>query len=86
MGTDETMYWAEVTNTNGCSTIDTVYLNFASIPEIDLGADTAVCGTTNITLNAGNTGSIYSWSNGETSQTIVTDTSGFGYGIQDFFC
>jgi len=84
MGTDETMYWAEVTNTNGCSTIDTVYLNFASIPEIDLGADTAVCGTTNITLNAGNTGSIYSWSNGETSQTIVTDTSGFGYGIQDF--
>ena len=33
------MYWAEVTNTNGCSSIDTVYLNFASIPEVNLGAD-----------------------------------------------
>ena len=82
-GTDETMYWAEVTNANECKSIDTIYLNFASIPVVNLGSDTAICGTTNITLNADNYGSTYLWSNGETSQTIVADTSGFGYGLQD---
>jgi len=36
MGTDETMYWAEVTNTNGCSTIDTVYLNLLQFQKLTL--------------------------------------------------
>ncbi len=82
-GSGENMFWAEVTNTNGCSAIDTIYLNFASIPEINLGADTAVCGSTSITLDASNSGSTYLWSNNETTQTIIVDTLGFGYGEQD---
>jgi len=82
-GSGETMFWAEVTNTDGCSSTDTVYINFATIPEVNLGADTAVCGDVSITLDAGNTGSSYLWSNGLTSQTIVVDTLGFGYGEQD---
>ena len=82
-GSGETMFWAEVTNTDGCSSRDTVYLNFAAIPEINLGADTAVCGGVTITLDAGNPGSTFLWSNGLTSQTIVADTLGLGYGIQD---
>ncbi len=82
-GEGETMFWAEVITVNGCSSIDTVYLNFASIPEVNLGADTAVCGDISITLDAGNPGSTYLWSNNETTQTIIVDTLGFGYGEQD---
>ncbi len=83
-GTGETMFWAKVTNENGCISSDTVFLNFASIPEINLGADTAVCGSETIVLNAGNTGSEYLWSNNQTTQTIDADTLGIGYGIHEF--
>jgi hypothetical protein len=78
------MFWVEVTNTDGCSSNDTVYLNFASIPEVNLGADTAVCGDVSITLDAGNPGSTYLWSNGLTSQTITADTLGIGYGVHNY--
>ncbi len=83
-GSGETMFWAEVTTSDNCSSTDTVYLNFAAIPEINLGADTAVCGDINITLDAGNPGSTYLWSNGLTAQTIVADTLGIGYGVHNF--
>ena len=83
-GIGETMFWAEVTNANGCSSRDTVYLNFASMPVINLGADTAVCGGVSLTLDAGNIGSTYLWSNDETSQTIIADTVGLGYGTYNY--
>jgi hypothetical protein len=83
-GSGVTMFWVEVTNTDGCSSNDTVYLNFASIPEVNLGADTAVCGDVSITLDAGNPGSTYLWSNGLTSQTITADTLGIGYGVHNY--
>jgi hypothetical protein len=84
MGTGETMFWAEVINEYGCVGYDTIFINFAEIPVVDLGADTVVCGGTYITLDAGNPGSNYLWSNLETSQTIEVDTSNFGFGLQDY--
>lgn len=83
-GSGPTMFWAEVTNENGCIGNDTVYINFAHIPVVELGADTTTCGGATITLDAGNSGSSYLWSNLETTQTIVVDTAGFGYGTQQF--
>ena len=83
-GSGNTMYWAEVTNENGCSAVDTVYLNFAALPIVNLGADTAVCGGSTITLNAGNEGSTYLWSTDETTQTIVADTTGIGFTTQSY--
>jgi len=82
-GTGENMYWVQVTNSNECSSKDTVYLNFAAMPVVELGADTAICGSKTLTLNAGNTGSTYLWSNDETTQTIVADTNGYGYSTQN---
>ncbi len=83
-GSGVTMVWAEVTNENGCSTTDTVYLDFATIPTVELGSDTTICGGATITLDAGNPGSLFLWSNEATTQTIVADTLGHGYGVQDF--
>jgi len=82
-GSGVTMFWAEVTNENGCKGYDTVYVDFAEIPIVELGSDTTLCGGATITLDAGNVGSTYLWSNLETTQTIVVDTLGFGYGQQD---
>ena len=75
-------FWVDVTNPSGCTTRDEVVITFGSIPEVFLGVDTTLCGKTNITLDAGNEGSEYLWSNGEETQTIIVDTSDYGYGIQ----
>ncbi len=83
-GTGPTIFWAKVTNVSGCSTIDTVTINFASIPVVDLGSDTTICGGQDIILDAGNPGSEFLWSNLETSQTILADTLGHGFGIREY--
>ncbi|RLD53830.1 MAG: hypothetical protein DRJ05_15780, partial [Bacteroidetes bacterium] len=44
--------------------------------QVNLGNDTAICSGISLTLDAGNQGSTYSWSTGETSQQIVIDSSG----------
>lgn len=81
-GTGLTDIWVQVTNQNGCMTKDTIQLNFATIPEVSLGADTVLCGGGNVLFDAGNPGASYLWSNGATSQTILVDTAGYGYGVQ----
>ena len=55
------------------------------VPLIHLGPpDTMVCIYDTITLNAGNPGSAYYWSNGATTQTIRAGTTGIGYDIQHY--
>ena len=44
-------------------------------PEVNLGDDTEVCIGTYATLDAGNEGSLYLWSTGETTQIIDVDTT-----------
>jgi len=43
---------------------------------VDLGADIINCSGTAVTLDAGNAGATYAWSNGESTQTISAATSG----------
>ena len=81
-GSGLTNVWVEVTNENGCATRDTIILNFATLPQVSLGADTVLCGGGNVLFDAENPGASYLWSNGETTQTILVDTTGFGYGTQ----
>ncbi len=61
---------------------DSVYVHVYDSVYIDLGSDTSFCGSTSWLLDAGNTGSSYLWSTGDTTQTIVIDTTNKGYGIQ----
>jgi len=81
-GEGETMFWVEVTNESSCSVQDTVYINFAAVPEVNLGNDTIVCQNGTFTLNAGNAGSAYLWSTGETTQSITFDASDYAVGVQ----
>jgi len=62
-------------NSNGCTGADTVTVLFDVAPHADLGPDTTICGAGSLLLDAGNPGSSYLWSTGDSTQTITVQTS-----------
>jgi hypothetical protein len=77
-------YYVEMTANNGTAT-DSILITVKPLPEVDLGADTIICGNGQIVLDAGNQGETYLWSTGETTQTITVDslTMFAGYGDRE---
>lgn len=71
-------YYVEVTDANNCVSADTIDVTINTNPTVDLGADTASCATA-ITLDAGNTGLNFMWSDMSTTQTLAVMTSGTYY-------
>lgn len=69
------LYSVVVSDSLGCTGRDSVLLNISAPPIVALGADTAVCDT--VTLDAGNPGSSYLWSSGDTSQTVSVGAGTF---------
>lgn len=69
-------YAVTVTNLiTGCSESDTIIVTINANPAVSLGADTSLCGTS-ITLDAGNSGLDYLWSDSSTGQMLTAVTSG----------
>lgn len=66
-------YGVTVTDGQGCVYVDSIALVFHPLPVIIL-SDTTVCISEVITVDAGNAGSTYLWSTGETSRTIDVST------------
>ena len=63
---------------------DTVYIRSSPIASVDLGPDTSICSNQGLVLDAGNPGSIFSWSTGESTQTINISSSGtFWVGVDN---
>jgi hypothetical protein len=77
-------FWVEVTNDNDCSARDTIVLNFAAVPVVELGNDTTICNNAVLTLDAGNPDAAYLWSTGETTQTIIINADEYEYGTHTF--
>lgn len=54
---------------------------------VDLGPDTALCGNSTLTLNAGPGGGIYTWNTGQNTQTISVNSSGnYSVLVSDGIC
>lgn len=72
-----TAFYLEVKDANNCPANDTVNVTLypAVIPAL---SDSVRCSGT-ITLNAGNPGSTYTWSDSSTAQTLLVSTSGTYY-------
>jgi hypothetical protein len=78
-------YSVQVITPAGCTASDQVNITINNQPVVDLGPDTTTCSST-ATLDAGNPGCAYLWSNAATTQTVnaaagtwivrVTDPSG----------
>lgn len=69
-------YTVTVTNNFDCIAHDTINVAHLDIPVVDLGADTAICPTQPLTLNAENPGAAYLWNDGSTTQSIVVSQEG----------
>jgi PKD repeat protein len=65
---------------NGCTGRDTLVLTVNPLPVVNLGNDTSICAPNTVTIDAGNTGATYAWSNSATTQTISASTSA-NYGV-----
>ena len=63
------------TDANGCISSDTVNVNVFAVPVVNLNP-TFICLGNSSTLDAGNTGSTFDWSTGDTTQTISVSDSG----------
>ncbi len=70
------IYQVQVTNNKGCSASDDVILSAKIKPIVNLGADRTLCEGNAATLNAGNIGSNFLWSDGSTNQTIQATVDG----------
>jgi len=67
-------YSVLVFDNNGCPGRDTVNATILT-PDIDLGNDTVLCAGATLTLVAGTLGPDYLWSTGETTLSIVVDST-----------
>lgn len=64
-----------VYDAGGCMAEDSVQVTSYPTPVIELGNDTILCGAMSLILDAGNQGSTYLWSTGETTQEITVFAS-----------
>ena len=68
-------YWVNV-NVGACADTDSIMVTFVAPPIVNLGNDTTLCAGQPITIDAGNAGATYLWSNGAVTQTISPTLSG----------
>jgi hypothetical protein len=68
------MYSLYFEDNQGCSNTDSAYVNIHSLPNIELGNDTAFCGDSLLLALA--PGNSFSWSNGDTLSYTTINTSG----------
>ena len=70
-------YWASITNTTtGCNHSDTLTMFIVPPISIDLGNDTIICSGQSLILDALNTGAVFLWNSGETTQIIAANATG----------
>jgi gliding motility-associated-like protein len=68
-------YSVTVTGNSGCSTTAAANVYIKPVPVVNLGPDISQCGGS-VTLDAGNSGATFLWSDGSTGQTLVVDSTG----------
>ena len=69
-------YAVTVTNAVGCTAADNVIISLEPLPTVDLGEDTTFCNGQPWLIDAGNPGYAFIWSTGETTQSIIVNTTG----------
>lgn len=67
--------WVDITE-NGCTTRDSIVVNYYPLPSVNIGPDAILCTIQNQTLDATNVFSTYLWSTGATTPTINISQTG----------
>ncbi|MDQ3052026.1 MAG: PKD domain-containing protein [Bacteroidota bacterium] len=74
--TNSGIYSVEVTDSTGCTGIDSIVVDVLQYPLLDLGPDASLCFGETLTLNATPGLTTYLWSTGDTTESITVGTSG----------
>ena len=75
-------YMVTVTTASGCDQTDAIVITTNPQPIVNLGTNINSCVGNTITLDAGNAGATYLWSNGSVSQSIqVTQTGNYSVAV-----
>lgn len=69
------IYWLDITEL-GCSSRDSIVIDYYPIPNVNLGNDTVICSITTLNFDATNIFSTYAWSTGATTPGISVSQSG----------
>jgi len=81
-------YYVFVTDTAGCTGIDSIVVIVNPVPVVNLGNDTAFCTGNNLILNAGNAGATYLWQNNPIpayqNQTLIVNSTGIYFVTASF--
>ncbi len=80
-------YDVSLTASNGIysdTKVQNGFIQVQSLPVVYLGNDTSMCAWNSVLLDAGNPGGTYLWSTGATTQTILADSAGIGYGVKEY--
>ncbi|MCB0539811.1 MAG: hypothetical protein KDE33_20010, partial [Bacteroidetes bacterium] len=82
------LYYVFVTDTGGCTGIDSITITVNPVPMVDLGNDTTFCNGNNLVLDAGNTGATYIWQNTAIptyqNQILTVNTTGIYFVTASF--
>lgn len=71
------LYWVAIEDVNGCSDTDSVVITVNALPIVDLGDDLEICDVEDsVVIDAVNIGASYTWSTGESTQTISIHSNG----------
>jgi PKD repeat protein len=76
-------YPVTLTVSNGISSVTTTKTAFISAkasPLVNIGNDTIICAGDQLNLHAGNPGATFLWSTGDTTASILVDSTGTGLG------
>ncbi|MBL8001308.1 MAG: gliding motility-associated C-terminal domain-containing protein, partial [Flavobacteriales bacterium] len=74
--TQNGLYTVTVTTPQNCSATFDANVTLMPLITVDLGSDTVLCAGQPLTLDAGNAGATYAWSNGANTQQITPTQSG----------
>ncbi|PJC63140.1 MAG: hypothetical protein CO022_00815, partial [Flavobacteriales bacterium CG_4_9_14_0_2_um_filter_32_27] len=81
-------YYVFVTDTAGCTGIDSIVVIVNPVPVVNLGNDTAFCAGNNLILDAGNAGATYLWQNNPIpayqNQTLTVNSTGIYFVTASF--
>ena len=69
------IYWVDVT-VNGCTTRDSISVNYFTPPVVNLGNDTTLCENESLRLNVRTAGGSYLWNNNSTRATQTITQAG----------
>ncbi|MCB0805399.1 MAG: gliding motility-associated C-terminal domain-containing protein [Bacteroidales bacterium] len=80
------IFWVEVTDNNGCHAVDSILVEFLSLPEIDLGSDFNICEGDDQTITPGEGFESYLWQDGSTGEAFVVTGAGIYWVTVDNGC